>query len=576
MLNARMKLLIGRIAVCGAFTSAVALATPAAFGANIVGIAKTARTLYPNMVGYNSDYYYATNPWSDANRLQAAVKSRPALLRYPGGTSANYWDAYHSRLFHDVPKIDTADADPAAWTQTRYTINWLHNAFFWSNITPLSDFRRLYTTLHHAGAAGTEVIFVANMVTPGPDFYTLKWGRTVDNAPGSNDWFTMLGSRYGSFQYMLSDASKNGIPIKYVELGNEYYFGAGLTHKDQPADVEPYVAGSFDADNKYAPENVGTFPDKSDSGKAALYLYSVAANDWASKIKRAYPGTKVCAVGAFLDKEGYGSRTANWNQEALSALNPAKVDAVSLHLYGGPQVGSLTGTEENFGRALKSWQAFWIAGRRRSHLPAKLDFWITEFNIHDEFGKGDNLPENKGTWGNGMGNLYCLQYWLANESRVKVTLLHELARVIEGNGPNIHAHGRAYGLFADAITGRTRARAIEFDDVPNLQGSAGTIQGVAGWAFDTPDHSKPITYTLVNFTGSPQTIKKVNYLPEAANARYAQASAPLDATADPGETTGTLRANVLTLPPYSITVIKSIIKQPHARLLGKRPESNYG
>ncbi len=219
-----------------------------------------------------------------------------------------------------------ADTDPAAWTQTRYTINWLHSAFFWGNVTPLSDFRRLYTALWDANSGGAQVVLVANLVTPGADFYALKWGGAVDNTPGSNDWWAMLGTRYGALTYMLGDAAKNGIPVRYVELGNEYYFGAGLTHDGQPADVEPYVAGSFDASHGYAPENVGTFPDKGAGGKDALYLYGVVADDWAAKIKKAYPGVKVCAVGAFLDKGGYAPRTANWNQEALAALDPAKVD----------------------------------------------------------------------------------------------------------------------------------------------------------------------------------------------------------------------------------------------------------
>lgn len=563
MLKTRLKRIARRMAAYAALSSTAAFAAPTVAAPtviSIVGVSKAVRPIYPNMVGYNSDYYYVTDPWSSEKRLQAAVKSRPGLLRYPGGTSANYWDAYHSRLFRDVLKIDAADADPAAWTQTRYTLNWLHDAFFWSNVTPLSDFGRLYKTLHPAGAGGAEVIFVANMVTPGPDFYALKWGRAADNDPGSGDWFAMLGSRYGALQYMLSDGSKNGVPVKYVELGNEYYFGAGLTHAGKPADVEPYVAGSFDADNKYAPENVGTFPDKDEDGKPSLYLYSVVANDWAGKIKKAYPGTKVCAVSAFLDKEGYGSRTANWNREALSALDPTKVDAVSLHLYGGPQVGSLTETEALFGSALNSWREFWIAGRGRSRLPEKPDLWVTEFNIHDEFGHGDKLPENKGTWGNGMGNLYCLQYWLASEPRVKITLLHELARVIAGDGPDIHAHGRAYGLFAEAITGKTRARSVEFDRVPSLQGSQGTIQGIAGWAFDTLAHDRPTTYTLVNFTGSPRTVKGMDRLPGAANAYYTQAFAPLNAAADPGETTHSLRANALRLPAYSVTVVESTAK----------------
>lgn len=529
--------------------SALVVAAPV----DIVGIAKLARPIYPNMVGYNSDYYYVTDPWHTPSRIRAAITARPGMLRYPGGTSSNYWDPYHSRLFHDVPKIDVADTNPIAGTQTRYTISWIHNAYFWNNVTPLSDFGRLYTALRDAQSGGSQAIFVGNLVTPGADFYTLKWGRPVDSTPGSNDWWTMLGTRYGALTYMLGDAAKNGIPVRYVELGNEYYFGAGLTHDGQPADVEPYVAGSFNASQSYAPENVGTFPDKGADGKDALYLYGTVANDWADKIKKAYPGVKVCAVGAFLDKGGYAPRTANWNQEALAALNPAKVDAVSLHLYGGPQAGSLTGTETQLGQALTSWQQFWIAGRNRSHLPAKVDFWITEFNIDDEFGHGDKLPENKGTWGNGLGNVYCLNYWLAKEPRVRIALLHELARVIDGDGPRIHAHGRAYGLFASALTGRTRARALEMSGVPALAGSGRSIPGLVGWAFDTPGKATPGTYTLVNFTGSPHTLSGLSRLPGAA--KYIQAATPLSRLTDPGETVGRLNKGRLLLPAYSITVL---------------------
>lgn len=160
-------------------------------------------------------------------------------------------------------------------------------------------------------------------------------GRAVDNTAGSNDWWAMLGTRYGALTYMLDDARKSGIPVKYVELGNEYYFGAGLTHDGQPADVEPYVAGSFDAGHGYAPENVGAFPDKGAGGKDALYLYGIVANDWTSKIKKAYPDVKVCAVGALVDKNGYASRTAHWNTEALAALDPARVDALSCTFTAG-------------------------------------------------------------------------------------------------------------------------------------------------------------------------------------------------------------------------------------------------
>jgi hypothetical protein len=54
---------------------------------------------------------------------------------------------------------------------------------------------------------------VAKMVTAGPDFYTLKWGRDVNREPGSEDWWAMLGHRYGAFAHLLSDGRKNDMRL---------------------------------------------------------------------------------------------------------------------------------------------------------------------------------------------------------------------------------------------------------------------------------------------------------------------------------------------------------------------------
>ncbi len=542
---------LGAVALALAFLGNARLA--AGEPIQVTGIAAEGRRIDPHMVGYNSDYYYVTDPWSSDARRAAAAKARPSMLRYPGGTSASYWDAYRSRMFRDVPAIDPADGNPAAWTRTRYTINWVHNAHFWLNVAPLADLKRLHEELDRKND-GAGTVFVANMVTPGPDFYTLKRAGALDRAAGSDDWWGMLASRYGAFEHMLSEAEKAGIPVEYVELGNEYYFGAGLTHDGQPADVEPYVAGAYDADRSFAYEDVGAFPDQA-GGKDVLYLYSVAANDWAAKVKRAHPQARVCAVGAFVDQDGLPRRMANWNQEALAALDPKRVEAVSLHLYGGPQQGSLTDDERRLGQALKSWRDFWIAGAKRSRWPAAADLWITEFNIDDEFGEKDALPPSRGTWGNGLGNLYCLHHWLASEPRVQVVLLHELARVILGDGPEIKANGRAYGLFAHACAGRTRAAAIAFDGIAPLDGSDGELPGIVGWRFDAPDAGKAPRYAIVNFSGTPRTLAGLSPLLGTAGGHFLQAAATLDALADPGETAGAVSES-LTLPAFSVTVVE--------------------
>lgn len=526
--------------------------TRSASAAEVVDVGANARAIYPQLAGYNSDYYYTTNPWESATRLRAATAARPGLLRYPGGTSSSYWDVYRSRIFRDVAAIDPANSNPAAWTQTRDTISWVHNAFFWTNVVPLSDWAKLEGALR-ANGDDAATIFVANMVTPGADYYDLKWQRPVNRTAGSPDWWTMMGERYGALKFMLGEAKNSGLPVRYVELGNEYYFGAGPSAAGKPAVVEPYVAGSYDADNNFAFRETGAFPDK--VGKDdALYLYGVAANDWAGKIKRDFPDAKVCAVGAFVGQAGETGRTARWNAEALEALDANKVDAISLHFYGGPQRGSLTEDEAKLGQALQSWQEFWRAGVARSQLPA-LDWWITEFNIDDEFGDGDKLPASKGTWGNGLGNLYCLNYWLAHEPHVQVALMHELARVIEGDGPAIKANGRAWGLWSSAATGKTRVRALNLTGVPNLQGADTAIKGVIGWQFDTPDAPDSARIALVNFTATAQAINGLDRVLGDGTHRYVQAASALGETTDPGEQRGEFTNN-LSLPPFSVTVIE--------------------
>jgi hypothetical protein len=517
-----------------------------------------ARPIEPGIVGYNSESYYSPNLWANSNRRKAAAAVRPGMLRYPGGTAANYWDAYHSRMFRDRPEVSADDGNPADSIRTRYTIGWVHKACFWLNPAPLSDYRRLLADLEGGGRRAPGTVFVANMVTPGADYFALKWHRAVNRTPGGDDWWAMLGTRYGALDYMLRDAAKNGIPVRYVEFGNEYYFGAGRTHTDGPADVEPYVAGGYEADNRDAFEDIGTFPGQS-GGKDRLYLCGVAANDWATKIKKDRPGVKVCAVGAFVDRDGYERRTAQWNATALAALDPAKVDAVSLHVYGGPQSGSLTGTEDAFGESVGSWVRFWTAGFKRSNLPARFDLWVTEFNIADEFSKSDKLPESKGTWGNGLGNIYCLHHWLATEPRVKIALLHELARAIVGDGPAIRPHARAYALFAGAADGHTRARPVALKGAPLLTGAQGAFPGVVGWVFDSADEDRPARCVFVNFTDAKHSLTGLGRVLPQAPCRTLQATASRAATTDPGETTRALTdadRQWLELPPRSVTEVE--------------------
>jgi hypothetical protein len=516
------------------------------------------RAIKPDMVGYNTDFTSVDAPWTGttgAARKAAAVKSRPAIVRYPGGTTANYWDVYNARLFRDNSWIDPVSSIYNQYIKSRYTLNWIGDSFLWLNSNTLTDWASLDSAVVASGQPRPSTIFLANMITPGPDYFSVLWNRAVDPDPGSGDWWAMMGDRYSRLSYMLTDAKNNNFSIKYVELGNEYYFGASTTSASRRAYVEPYSAGSFDEDNFYNFERVGAFPDKNSQSQGVLWYYATAANDWGAKIKQAHPGTQVCAIGTFVSPDIFTSdRSRFWNTTALAGLDRTKVDAISLHVYGGhANLADVIGTETQFGSVLKDWQSFWTTGLSNSSLPTNFDWWITEYNVINALsGPAASNPE-VGSWGNGLANLYAVHYWLKNNPNVQIALMHELTRAIDGT--NIKAFGRVQSTFAAGSNGKTRARTLGMTGIPDLAGT--TIPAVAGWVLDTGNGTAK-NYVLINFGSATRTLTGLTNLPNAANSPFIRSAASLGQVTDPGETSGTVSSTTsLTLPAYSVTVIKA-------------------
>ena len=183
---ARRVLAAGLAAAAAVSVGAAGLASPAA--SSVAGPAGTAavpvsltgpvRTVTPTQRGLNA--VNVTGPRWDDSKLDAVLqKFGPGVLRYPGGTNANYWD------------WQTGWFQPGSWPS--------------ETPTPVDDKIGVFKV--GLSAAGSAPMFVLNVLT-----YQGAIGSDQLNA-------TMLNGQIA----FLRAAAQAGLPVKMVELGNELY-----------------------------------------------------------------------------------------------------------------------------------------------------------------------------------------------------------------------------------------------------------------------------------------------------------------------------------------------------------------
>jgi hypothetical protein len=226
--------------------AAAARAEPASVSVRV----GAATAISSSWFGFNpGDDIAKSGPWHDAAFTAAAVSLRASSTRYPSGTAANYWD--WRRGCEDYP------TGKCAGTST------------------VADFAAF------AAATNTTVTIVLNMLTdPG--------GLTSQLA-------------------FLAACEAAGMPVLFVELGNEFY-------------------------NNHA-DNVKAFPTGADYGKVA--------STWMAAVRAAYPAAAVSVVGVPSYRSGNDPRLTGWNKGLFSTLTGARAgDGVTMHEYDPTGAGA--------------------------------------------------------------------------------------------------------------------------------------------------------------------------------------------------------------------------------------------
>lgn len=456
-------LAMGLLAGCGGIASA----------AGGVGVAATpgpARALPPGYFGINYDYGGASIYTADADVAGQLAALQPGTLRWPAGTGANYFQ-WGQGYPVAVSSGGTGQCAPPPEREV--------DGFQFTLADLAAAYRR----------TGASPIFDLNVMSAGlaDQIQMLRTARDVDK-----------------------------LPIKYVELGNEFY----LCNTDY----------------------VQAFPTAQDYGR------NVAAD--VRTLHADFPGVTVAAVGSAQSGQ---PRAAGWNAGLLAAATgTGKPDVITLHDH--PKFAdSLTEAELPglFAQAYSSARNVDEAAGKLAGIPT----WITEYSLSEQPTPAD--PAQR-TYANALfepaaailltqsvPDATLLDYWSSFGPNLNYT--------DTGTNPTVLTPmGLAMSWLDQAAHQAVKAVPIVFSGGPTL-GSTGD-SALVGESFITANGVA--SDLLVNLSGQAVTVPTGSAVPSRRHYRQANGDPvkQIPAATDLTTTSGTVGASI-TLAPYSLTVI---------------------
>ncbi|MDP9402824.1 MAG: hypothetical protein M3P85_05700 [Actinomycetota bacterium] len=490
---------------------------------------------YNGAISRGPGWEAAAGPPGSPTFLGSVAQLRPNLLRYPGGTGSNFWHWQEG----------------VAWDGYGEPNNVTNTLVQFANAIDSLDARGVQTT----------PIFVVNMLTRGArDKDTRDPEGTL--CPSTTESEVCLADQIE----MLSEARRLGLPVRYLELGNEFYL-------EGPGPVRSAYVQRFPTGADYARE----------------------AQVWVRRLKSVFPGVKVAVVGAHRASPA-SSRRRSWNEGIRSVFDAAtqadptsRADGFVYHLYKGSGLRLLPGFEKCgekdpgcLQRAFdhpdaplavlsmpqRGYEDF--KQKLAGEMPAGARAWVTEFNLFDR------SRVVGGTWAAGL--FAATQHLLfldriddhQDQGAVEIATLHNLVgpfgwgqifRSADGFKEHPRRPGRTplFGLtasgFAERLVGKavdgaeTRQR-LSFSNNAVLSVASQEYPALQGWVFE----NRAIILNLSSrfFSGNFSKL-------ELGAQRYSQVSGSprtqvvraSDLDMREGKVTG-----ALDVPPYSITVLE--------------------
>jgi hypothetical protein len=485
------------------------------------------RSLSPDFFGYNISQTTAAAS-NNPSFVPAHNVTNPETLRgIIGGTPANYWNWQTGKYFIQSNDATLSYINPnepsPSFSLNSYVTDLKESSadgvFNLNVMTYCPTNNNAPTSTTQAGTSCSE----AQACGPNPSQYT--------NSCTNTDYTWGLAYQIA----MLQTAQSLGIPIKYIELGNEFYL----------------------TDN---PDNVYYFP--------SVTAYINKVNAWIPILKQDFPSAEIGVVGA----DGDAANTeAAWNQAVATGV--AGENAITFHPYFGsviPSGGSVenpndmaTMLSESSEDGLGALQKYDL-----SYLPSGVSGWITEWNLSPS-----STTLESGSWAQGLSEAN-FAVGLARMPQVTLTDVHDListqvfgaifagsqgyVSTLEGEAlpapsplPTTQAFGMTGGGFAlsaleRSLHGATSTTALNFANtsVSELTGQSFMVGGRTNLYF-------------VNLGPSALTLDLGELAGSYAELQYAS-NPTIFVTGDNSIPTFTSTvSNTVTIPGYSVTSLIS-------------------
>jgi hypothetical protein len=447
-------------------------------GAGVI-VAGQAHSLARAFFGANIDGAYnptGTYQWTDPRTLAAVKALNLQSLRYPGGTDANYWDWHTGWVYPSFP----TGAGPFSET--------------------LKDFAPL-------------------VKLTGPPIFDLNV-MTYNNAIATP---AQTSAMVQDQIAMLKAAQQLGMPVEYIELGNELYFALRpMGNKDAS-----YYAQRFTSGAPYVNE----------------------MNYWIKELKSAFPQAQIAVLGQAF-------QGGTWNVDLLSNLSGA--DAVTLHYYHTQEAGG-EDPMSILSKAVSKWT--WWRPAEIQPLAAKgMSAWITEFDFIDH----TSDLEYTNTWLHGLFDAQMLVQFLSDPviTTVDIYNVHSQSKrsslVYDGTekfGPHgaigaqagaLSASGQVVSIFGQALNGASAAAPIQ------VSGLAPVSSSPSGAKF-TP--FPPVSGVALSYgaTGGMGLIL-LNLSPQPITLSYGGGTAQIQSVSAPSLSTNVVTATSLGLNTRQISL----------------------
>jgi hypothetical protein len=464
MRKRRLGAFVISIAFGGSLLAGAAAASPASASVGTIpGSTATPTTL---IYGTNWDYQTAAL-FRNANVDPLLQQLDPETLRWPGGTEADFFNWRKGE--------PTRKPKPYVFT--------------------LAD-------LYHAyKATGAAPIFDLNVLSAA--------NRTSTTNQMS----------------MLERARSLGLPIKYVEIGNELYGGG----------------------------RHGTFAQAFPNGKA----YGKTVAIYVRALHQRFPGVRV-AADALLDPST--SRDPQWNSQLLATATGAGApDALILHDYPGVTYDPFTQADVGplFHNAYAGISGLTSAVNSLGGKPV----WLTEYNF-----RGPYVPAKK-RQPNPVASSYAHELYEAEFALMLPRIQHlaladnftavgggdTFASWMDPAHPELTPGGQAVEMIDAAAQGATGSTPITVPGAPTLPGGGAAV---TGQAFTRTGGAT--TAVLVNLTGSAQNVPVGADISDGTPYRQAVGVPTAQQAAAGPLTNHTVSGNYLQLPAYSIVLVNTI------------------